>query len=534
MLVVKKLSKSFGTKILFEEGEFVIHKGEKVALIGQNGTGKSTLIKCIAQQEDFEGIIDLDNTVKLSIMEQEKDFEKLDQTFSEYLEEKENTIEKLKQEYEEKLKDPKVYEDLEKLEKLLKSYEALSRRVTEKIEITEIKKILEQLNFEMDSYNKKIINLSGGQKTKLRLAECFSKESNFILLDEPTNHLDFQALEWLENELTNTDKTILIVSHDRYLLKKVVNKEIEIENKKFQVYKKDYESYRKEREKHLESIGHQFHTLTKEKKRLLDSAKEKREWMQKSGNKLKAKRIMVERLERRATELPKVPNPKEFIKRFKLNFGECTRSGNIVFTLKNIEKSFGDLHLFKKITLDITKGERIAIIGENGSGKSTLLKMLAGLFNPDQGTLINGHNINIGYFDQEFKDIDLNQNLIDFFWKNFPSLNEHNLISLAIKFGFPKDKLKDKLKTLSGGEKARLNFVRLMLEKHNVLLLDEPTNNLDVELTEVLEEALKDYKGTIIFVSHDRYFIDKLASTIFIIENRKITEYKGNYSSVFN
>jgi len=532
MLIAKKLSKKFGTKTLFEDGELIIHKGEKVALVGQNGTGKSVLIKCISGEEDFEGTININKDIKISIMEQEKEFEKINQTFSEYLEEKQNSIDKIKQKYEEKLQDPSLYEDFQSLDKLLKSYESISRRIIEKVEITKIKSILNQLNFEMDSYNQEIVNLSGGQRTKLRLAECLSKEADMIILDEPTNHLDLKALEWLQEKLIKLNKTVLIVSHDRYLLKNLVNKVIEIENRKFQVYKSDYEEFLIEKEKHVESLEHKFYSVNKEKKRLTDSIKKKREWMLKSGNKLKAKKAMITRLERSIEDLPEVVNPNEFIKRFNLDFGISNRSGNLVFVLDDLKKSFNNVTLFNNLSLNINKGDKIAIIGENGSGKSTLLKILNGLMNFDEGVLTKGSNLNVGYFDQEFKNMDLNQKLINFFWSNFPNLNENTLISQAIKSGFSRDKLKNKIKTLSGGEKARLNFIRLMLEKHNVLLLDEPTNNLDVELVEVLEKSLRNYKGTIVFVSHDRYFIDKVSSKILIIKDKGIIEHEGNYSDL--
>ena len=531
ILRIKNLSKKFGSKILFEKGEFIIHENERCALIGQNGTGKSTLIKCIMGEEDFEGIIELNKNIKLSVMLQEKQFEDSEHTFSEYLKEKIEMIEDRKRQCELKIGDAKIYEDMEKFGKIMQEYELLCRRTTEQIEKSKLKEILTELKFEMEDYNKKIINLSGGQKTKLRLAECLCKDANFMILDEPTNHLDFETLRWLENHLLATKKTILVISHDRYFLSKIINKVVEIENTKFQNYIGKYEEYLKEKSKHFESLEHKFLAVSKEKKRLLDSAKEKREWASiKRSKKLK---IIADRLERRAEELPEVFDPKEFVQRFKINFEEGIRPGNDIFTLKNVEKSFNNFTVFKKASFEVHKGEKIAIIGENGSGKSTLIKILCSLISSDSGEFIVGCNVKIGYFEQELKNIDPTQKVIDFFADSFKNLQRHDIISLAVRSGFPRDKLKNKLSTLSGGEKARLNLIRLMTEKFNVLLLDEPTNNLDIELIETLEKSLAEYKGTIIFISHDRYFIDKIATSLLIINNNEIRQCPGNYSNMF-
>ncbi len=531
ILRINNLSKQFGSKILFKDGELILHEGDKCALIGQNGTGKSTLINCIAGEEEFEGIIELNKNLKVSIMLQERQFEKSERTFLEYLKEKYEFIEKRKKQYELEIGNPKTYEDMTKLGKIMQEYELLCTRVVERIEESKIKKILGELKFEMEEYNKRIIDLSGGQRTKLRLAECLCKDTNLLILDEPTNHLDFETLRWLEDELTKTKATLLIVSHDRYFISKIINKVVEIENNKFQVYVGNYEHYVDERLKHLAALEHKFQVVTKEKKRLLDSAKEKREWA--SIQRSKKLRILADRIERRAEELPEVYNPKEFIQIFKIDFEESIIQSNDVFTLKNVKKSFNDFTIFENVNFEVHKGEKIAIIGKNGSGKSTLIKILGGFINPDSGEIKSSYNVKVGYFDQELKNINLNQKVIDFFANSFANMQIHELISLAIQSGFPKDKLKNKLNTLSGGEKARLNLVRLMTEKSNVLLLDEPTNNLDIELIEALEKALIKYKGTIILISHDRYFLDKMATNLLIINNKEIKHCLGNYSSNF-
>ncbi|MFC1681989.1 ABC-F family ATP-binding cassette domain-containing protein [Nanoarchaeota archaeon] len=532
ILRIKNLSKKFGSKVLFEDTEFIIHEGDKVVLMGQNGTGKSTLIRCVSGDEPYDGIIEVNKEINLSVMEQEKKFEKEEQNFFNYLEDKRKLIQEKLKKIEEKLADPNIYDNLQEFENVLQAHEMLSSRITEKLEESKVKNILNELGFEMEFYNKRIVDLSGGQKTKLRLAECLAREADFFIFDEPTNHLDFESIEWLENWLIKSKQTILVISHDRYFLKKFVNKFFDIEDKKIKIYHGNYEKYRDEREKHLEILEKDFKDTEKERKRLLDSAKEKRQWAQIKGS--RQVKLIADKLEKRAEQIPKVTDPKEINKVFRLDFEEKERPGNMIFSIIDCTKSFDKLNVLKNLNFSIHRREKIAVIGKNGSGKTTLLKMLSGEIDPDKGEINKGINVNVGYFDQELKDMNQNQKVIDFLAQAFPYYAEHNLISIAVKFGFPIDKLKDKIKTLSGGEKARINLVRLMLKKNNVLILDEPTNNLDLELIEKLEEALINYEGTLIFVSHDRYLIDKIATKIIKIEDKIIKLYKGNYSDNFS
>ena len=319
----------------------------------------------------------------------------------------------------------------------------------------------------------------------------------------------------------------MVVSHDRYFLKKLVNRVIEIENLDIKDYKCTYAEYIARREHHLLNTEHKFRAVTKEKKRLLDSAKEKRKWAHINGS--KQLKNFADALERRAEELPEVFNPKDFIKDFKLDFESGLNTGKRIFAIKDLKKSFGDLTLFDNVEFTVRKADKFAVIGGNGTGKTTLLKILADIIEPDKGEIDHGLNLKVGYFDQEFSNIDMNQRVIEFLQNNFAHLREHIIIATAIKFGFPRDKLRDRMKTLSGGEKARINLVRLMEKKCNVLLLDEPTNNLDLELRTMLENALKNYKGAVVFVSHDRYFINKVATKTLVIENKEIKEHEGSY-----
>lgn len=519
ILRVKNFSKSFGSKVLFQDINFLLHKKEKIALLGKNGTGKSTFIRCISGDESYEGLVELEKGLKISVMEQEKEFDSNFASFNNYLTNKKQILLERIKNCEEKLSDPTIYENETSFNRVIQEYELLLARKTEEIEENKIRKILGDLNFTLEDYNQPISTLSGGQKIKLRLAECLAKEVDLYILDEPTNHLDLDSISWLENFLRGLDKTLLIISHDRFFLNKIVNKVVEIEDLHFEVYNGNYEEFKIQREEHLAVVEERFRSIEKERKRLMDSSKEKREWAQvKCSHHLK---MIGDELERRANTLPKVTNPEELKKVFKFNFSEGENSGKLIVFANKICKSFSEKKVLTDLNFVVHRGERVVIQGPNGSGKTTFLKILCGLTSQDSGEIQKGINVNIGYFDQELRDLDQNQRVKDFFLNNFPDHKDSVLISYAVRFGFPVDKLRDKIKSLSGGEKARLNLVRLMLKNCNVLVLDEPTNNLDLDLIESFERALQGYSGTIIFVSHDRYFVERLA-------NRKFDLISGN------
>jgi ATP-binding cassette, subfamily F, member 3 len=519
---IKNLEKAYGNKTIFDKAGFVVHKGDKIALTGQNGTGKSTLINCISGKEHFDGVIEV-NDVKISIMEQENVFEKEEASFMDYLIEKQKRFQKQKEEYELQFSDASIYEDEERFETIRQEYNLIVSRQTDKIEEDKIKKILEKLAFEMKDYHKRIIDLSGGQRTKLRIAECLSKPAHLYILDEPTNHIDFATLKWLENYLLKKVQTFMVVSHDRFFLKRTVNKVIEIENKVFKQYKCNFVTYLVRRRKYLESLQNKHYAVERERKRLLDSAKEKRDWAKRSMS--KTYRVQAENLEARAKELAAIPNPKEFMNKFQLGFNSNIIPSKQIFVVEKLTKAFSDNVVFDKIDFEVYRGDKIGIIGANGSGKTTLLKILADKMKYDSGEITKGNNLVVGYFDQEFKDIKKDQKVLDFLIHNFAGFPHHQLVALAVKFGFPRDKFRSKISVLSGGEKARLNFMRLTLNRCNVLLLDEPTNNLDLELGYVLDKTLKEYTGTVVVVSHDRFFIQNVATKLLVIEDQKIEEH---------
>jgi ATP-binding cassette subfamily F protein 3 len=527
ILKVSNFEKSYGTKDLLNKAELLIHKGDKLTLLGQNGCGKTTFIKCLAGEDDFYGDLELNSEYKLAIMEQEKSFENTQKTFSDYLEDKKNDLLEKQSVLEEKFTDPSIYEDTEKYEKLLADCTKLQIRAESNIDEIKIKQILTELGFEMNDYNKPVIAMSGGQKIKLRLAEILSRDADFFILDEPTNHLDFKSIKWLEQKIKNTDKTFLLISHDRHFVSVVSNRIVEIENKKFINYDCGFNNFLLRKKKRHEEIKNKFTSVEREKKRLKKSEDEKRKWAHLVGS--KKMKIQADNIKRRSDNLGTIDNPDEYNDTYNLHFYNGDFTATQVFKGQNLHKQFPKQTILDNVDFLIEKQERIVLLGKNGIGKSTLLKMFAGHDHNYTGKLQINPDLNIGYLDQEFADMDPKQTVMQYLWEADQSLMEHHVISYLIQFGFDLTRIDSKIEKLSGGEKTRISLVKLMLSKFDVLLLDEPTNNLDVELIESLEKALIDYKGTIVFVSHDRRFIDRVAKKIFIIKDKQIEVLSGDY-----
>jgi ATP-binding cassette, subfamily F, member 3 len=525
MISIQNLSKRFERDNLFEGINLVLHSKEKIAFIGKNGSGKTTFFNCLAGKESFDGRIFV-SEIKISLMEQEQNFSNLDKTFEEYLDDKNEKLEDLKKQLEEKIGDPEVYENEDKYNSLMDEYNLLLTDPSTNSEQRSTKEILKELKMDKKLLNQKIKNLSGGQKTKLRLAECLSKKADLYLLDEPTNNLDLTTREWLEAYINTNIENLIVISHDRYFLSKVVGKVWDLENQQITSWNYPFGEYLDRKKKHLSVLERKFKDATKKKKQLLESAAEKRQWAAKCGN--RTKKVIADRLERQAKELENVENPFDFIKDIDIGFNSKKLHNCNIFRLENIEKKF-DKILFENVDQEIDFGERICIIGENGTGKSTFLKMLIGKIPQSKGDLYRRKDVKIGYFDQELEELDKEQTIMKFFI-NETDLDEEHLIPFLEKYGFEKESFQKKIKHLSGGEKGRLNILRIAIEKNNILILDEPTNNLDIYLVESLENALKEFKGTIVFVSHDRYFVDKVATRILEIKDKKVSSFRGNYS----
>lgn len=522
MISIQGLSKAFERDNLFENVNLVIHSNDKIAFVGKNGAGKTTFFNCLVGREDFVGRI-LVSDVKISLMEQEQNFENLDKTFEGYLEGKKKLLSKRKDKFEKELGSSSILKDENKFNVLLDKYNLLLADYSLNMEKEETKNILKELNIHKKDLNKKIKNLSGGQKTKLRLAECLSKKADLYLLDEPTNNLDLQTREWLEKYINKNVKSLLVISHDRYFLNKIVGKVWELENKQIKEWKYGFNEYVIKKKAYLQNLEKKYRDAMKEKQRLLDAAKARRVLASNLWNPTLAKR-----LERDAEKYDEVENPFDFIREIEIAFSSKDLHNCEIFRLENVEKKF-DKILFKEVNQEIEFGEKVCIIGENGTGKSTFLKVLIGEENITQGDIYRRKDIRIGYFDQELSNLDKEQTVMEFFI-NETGMGKEKLIPILLKYGFGKDSLNKKIKYLSGGEKGRLNILRITISKNTVLILDEPTNNLDIYLVESLENALKKFDGTIVFVSHDRAFIDNVATRIFELKNNEISSFKGNYS----
>jgi len=527
ILRINNFEKTFGGKALFEKANLLIHANDKITLLGQNGVGKTTFIRCLVGDESYYGDIELSPGIRIAVMEQEKAFENSPKTFSDYLEDKKNILLEKQGVYEEQFSDPNIYEDIQKYEKLLEDFNKVQSRCESNVDEIKIKEILTQLDFVMEDYDKPIYSLSGGQKIKLRLAEVMSNEADLYILDEPTNHLDFNSINWLEDKIRKHNKSFLMVSHDRHFVNLVSNKIVEVEEQKFESYDCSYNNYLIRRDKRHEALKNKFDSVEKEKKRLKKSEEEKRKWAHLVGS--KKMKIQADNIKRRSDNLEDTSNPEDFNENFNLKFLSGNFRGNHIFKATNLSKNFGNIEILKNISFCIENKERIVILGKNGCGKSTLLKILALKDNSHDGSLKIPNNIKIGYLDQEFLELDPKQTVMNFLWEADQNLMEHHIISYLIKFGFDYTRINDKIEKLSGGEKTRISLVKLMLSSYDVLLLDEPTNNLDIELIESLEKSLNEFDGTIIFVSHDRKFIDSVAKKIFLIKNKTIEILDGNY-----
>jgi len=526
MINITDFSKTFGRENLFEGISLVYHLNKRVTLVGKNGAGKTTFFRCLGGQEDFLGRISM-NDIKISMMEQENNFESLDKTFNDYLKDKKNRLEEKKEELEVKMGDPEICTNEEKFNALIDRYNLLLTDSSFDLEDVKLISILEKLNIKGSVLDQKISELSGGQKIKLRLAECLAKEADLYLLDEPTNHLELETSEWLADYIKENIPSLIVISHDRYFLNEIVDEVWKIEAKKIKKYPGKYDKYEEEEVKYLELLRIKFKDKTRRKKKLLDSAAENRRWAALSGS--KRLKHLADRLEKEAEEIDLGINPEDLIVEMKIHFTSKKLHNCEVFRLIEVTKKFEDKILFENVTKEIEQGEKIAIIGANGAGKTTLLKILTEDEGITLGELGKRKNLKIGYFDQELSNIKRNQTVGEFLEKE-TGKGPSQLISALSKFDFEKNFLEQEIQKLSGGEKGRLNLLRITMENNEVLLLDEPTNNLDIHLKDLLENAIKKFPGTVVIVSHDRHFMDKVATRIFEIKDKKIESFFGNYS----
>ena len=525
ILNATNISKSFGSNEIIKDATFLVNEHEKVAIVGVNGAGKTTLLKILTGEESADsGSITLAKDAKLGYLHQ---INNVDSALS-IIDELYTVIEPILN-MEKRMS--QMQEDMKhltgsELEELYSSYTAL----THSYELMDgyaaksrVVGILKGLGFEEADFDRKINTLSGGQKTRVFLAKLLLEEPDIILLDEPTNHLDLRSIEWLESYLLNYKGAVIIVSHDRYFLDKIVSKVIDIENGNVQMYLGNYTDFSNKKQMLLDAKMKEYLNQQQEiKHQEAVITKLKQFNREKSIKRAESRQKQLEKIER-------VEAPQTYSENMRLSLDISKESGKDVLTVHNLSKSFDQKKLFWDINFEIKRGERVAIIGDNGTGKTTLLKIINGLLNPDTGEVIYGSNVSVAYYDQEHQVLHMDKTLFDELSDTYPEMTNTQIRNILAAFLFTGEDVYKKIADLSGGERGRVSLVKLMLSKANFLLLDEPTNHLDIVSKDVLENALNNFPGTVCYVSHDRYFINKTATRILDLTENRLLNYIGNY-----
>lgn len=525
ILNATNISKSFGSNEIIKDANFLVNEHEKVAIVGVNGAGKTTLLKILTGEEHADsGNVILAKDAKLGYLRQ---INNVDSTLS-IIDELYTVIEHILNMEKRMLEMQEQMQHLsgEALEELYSSYTAL----THSYELmdgyaakSKVIGILKGLGFDENDFDRKINTLSGGQKTRVFLAKLLLEEPDIILLDEPTNHLDLRSIEWLESYLLNYKGAVIIVSHDRYFLDKIVSKVIDIENAEVQMYSGNYSDFSAKKQMLLDAKMKEYLNQQQEiKHQEAVITKLKQFNREKSIKRAESRQKQLEKIDR-------VEAPVTHIENMRLSLDISKESGKDVLTVHDLSKSFDEKHLFSNINFEIKRGERVAIIGDNGTGKTTLLKIINGLLSPDTGEVIYGSNVSIAYYDQEHQVLHMDKTLFDEISDTYPDMNNTQIRNILAAFLFTGEDVFKKIGDLSGGERGRVSLVKLMLSKANFLLLDEPTNHLDILSKDVLESALNSFPGTICYVSHDRYFINKTATRILDLTGNRLLNYIGNY-----
>lgn len=525
ILAFSKLSKSYVTDEIFNDISFLIDEKDKIGLVGNNGCGKSTLLKIIAGIESYDsGTINMQKDLSISYLDQAPEFD-----------DEESVLDVCLREFEEEIAMEEDLEDLalkmetekgEALDEAIHAYSDLMEKFKKRDGFAYrslVRGLLIGFGFEEEEFNTRIRDLSGGQKSRLELASLLLKKPDLLLLDEPTNHLDMEAISFLENFLKSYDGAVIIVSHDRYFLDKVINRVFHIENKCLEIYETDYTGFVRRREERLAA------QMKKYQKQQKEIAKQE-EIIERFSNygrdrykkQAESRKKMLDRLD--LVDMPKIDSTN-----FGLHFDPVIQSGIDVIEYDQVGKSFGGNKILENISFDLKRGEKIGIIGANGVGKTTLIKMITGDIYPDEGEVIVGSNVMYAYYDQEQDNLDLDNLLIDEVLDAEEDMTISKARNYLGSFNFRDEDVFKEVRDLSGGEKGRLSLLKLMLKRPNLLLMDEPTNHLDIESKEILEKALNEYTASFLVVSHDRYFLNKVCNKIVLIEKDKATMFYGNY-----
>lgn len=528
---LNNIIKNYGLKNVLNGMNLTLKTGERVALIGCNGAGKSTVFKIIMKQENISaGTINIRKNATIGMLKQIYEYEKENPNVYNFLQRSFEQFFELERKLK-KLEDEMSYEkDDEKMSELLQKYGNVQQKYIQMggYDIQEkFNKICSGLQINEKMLNQNYNDLSGGEKTIVNLGALLLKEPSILLLDEPTNHLDMEKLEWLEKFLKEYKGTILMVSHDRYFLDKVATKTILLENGKEKIYFGNYSYFLKEDEKRTLAEFENYKNQQKMIKKMKESIKTLRKFGELTKNEMFFKRAKsIEKKLAKIEQLPQVNLEQKTLLNFKLNID--SRSGKDVVIINNLNKNFESKNIFENANLQIHYGEKIALIGKNGTGKSTLLKIIMNEDCEYTGEIKIGQSVNIGYIPQEIKFEDDNQTILNFF-EQFDNRNETEIRTSLAKYMFRGNDVFKKVSSLSGGEKVRLILAKLLKQNINFLILDEPTNHIDIETRELLEEAIKEYSGTVLFVSHDRYFINNLAERIVEVKEKRFFSYIGNY-----
>lgn len=527
VLSVNGLTKSFLSENILENVTFSISSRDKVGIVGDNGSGKTTLFNLLIKDLSADsGEVNFAKNVNLSILKQNISYTSDKSVYEECLEVFKDIIllEKEIRELEIEMGNKDLSE--EEIHKLFDIYESKRHYFEENNGYSynsKVRGVLFGLGFLEEDFSKSVNNLSGGQKSRLHLAKILLKPSNLILLDEPTNHLDIESIQFLESYLREYKGSCLIVSHDRYFLNAVCNRIFSIENKKLKVFNCGYDEYISRREKDFEINRHLYEKQQKE----ISRQKEIIQRFENYGNNRFIKQASSRR--RLLDKMDLIENPEIYKNSMRLKLVPEVESGKDVLDISDLTMGFNDKILFNNINLNIYKGDKIGLVGKNGVGKTTLFKIICNNLEALKGKCDLGARVSIGYYDQEQKTLSNQNTVMDEFWDAYPKMNNFEVRSHLAKFNFFDEDLFKSVGELSGGERARLELLKLMLSKSNFLLLDEPTNHLDIESKEVLEKAIVDYSGTVLTISHDRYFLNKVVNKIWLLEDSKITEYYGNY-----
>ena len=530
VLSCKDICKSYGIRDVLKKVTFSINEGDKVGIIGANGEGKSTLFKIICReisQDSGEIFIDKNKTLgylsqNLNLDTDKNIYEETLSVFDELI-----NIENKLSTLEIKMNEPYDESKADYHEKLIKDYTTLQDVYSHKggyIYKGEISRVLKGLGFTEADFYKDISTLSGGQKTRVALCKLLLRKPDILLLDEPTNHLDLEAIAWLEEYMKTYKGTVLVISHDRFFLDSVTNNTFEVINGEVECYNVPYTKFIELRKKNYEAKLKAYNLQQAEIKRQEAIIEKFR-----SFNREKSIRAAESR-EKALDKMERIDAPTHEKEGSKIKFEASVKSGYDVLHIEKMSKAYGDKVLFKNLNMDLKRGEKIALIGENGRGKTTLFKIIMDVVKADTGVKVLGTNVNVGYYDQEQSDLDLNKTILDEVWDAFPNMTTTKLRNALASFLFTGDDVFKVINTLSGGEKCRINLLKLMLSKSNLLLMDEPTNHLDIISREALEDAILEYDGTLMIISHDRYFLNKVIGRILELNEDGVTEYLGNYN----